>query len=432
MEILTNRNVLYIFRRALNRIDYRLVDHSQRVAYLMLRMLEKRGGYTAEEMAEICVLSLWHDIGAYKVEEIRSMTAVNELVHFEAQDVLPHSVYGYLFYRELIDRTGLADTLLYHHIPYQVTMASDCQNKKLATMLFAADRYDLLNTLQSTAATSESLLAYSGTIFDPEAVALLREMESEENLREKLDCGECVEELFAAFEKMQFSSLRLADFLWLLAYSIDFRSPFTVAHTINTANISLALADMLGLRCHDRRMLYLGSIVHDLGKISTPVDILEKPGKLTPEEFVIMKRHVVDTERILEGCVNQEIIDIAVRHHEKIDGSGYPRGLSKVDLSIPQRILAIADVTSALVSRRSYKEGFPNEKVKEILLENARGNKLCPEIVEHTVERFDLILEKAKRKSEGTLTKYQRITDQYDGCLAYMKELLTPQCLPKN
>lgn len=421
MEILTNRNVLYIFRRALNRIDYRLVDHGQRVAYLVLRMLRIHGGYTPAQMAEICVMALWHDIGAYKTEEINSLTAVQEMIHFEVQNVMPHSVYGYLFFKELLDRANLADALLYHHVPYDRLLRSNCENQDLAAMFFVADRYDILTTLQKRVSVGNSFGAYKGSIFGPEAVDLLCAAEADGDLQERMEYGDYIEELFDAFAQMEFSSERLVDFLWLLAYSIDFRSPYTVTHTINTAIISQELADLMGVCCDEKRRLYLGSIVHDLGKISTPVEILEKPGKLTPEEFEIMKRHVAATEEILDGCVNQEIIDIAVRHHEKLDGSGYPRGLDARELTPCQRILAVADVTSALVGKRSYKDAMPPEQVKKILLSDADHGKLDPVLVRRLAENYEMVLASAEEKAAMPLQKYQRITGQYP---MYMDELI--------
>lgn len=421
MEILTNRNVLYIFRRALNRIDYRLVDHGQRVAYLVLRMLRIHGGYTPAQMAEICVMALWHDIGAYKTEEINSLTAVQEMIHFEVQNVMPHSVYGYLFFKELLDRANLADALLYHHVPYDRLLRSNCENQDLAAMFFVADRYDILTTLQKRVSVGNSFGAYKGSIFGPEAVDLLCAAEADGDLQERMEYGDYIEELFDAFAQMEFSSERLVDFLWLLAYSIDFRSPYTVTHTINTAIISQELADLMGVCCDEKRRLYLGSIVHDLGKISTPVEILEKPGKLTPEEFEIMKRHVAATEEILDGCVNQEIIDIAVRHHEKLDGSGYPRGLDARELTPCQRILAVADVTSALVGKRSYKDAMPPEQVKKILLSDADHGKLDPVLVRRLAENYEMVLASAEEKAAMPLQKYQRITEQYP---MYMDELI--------
>lgn len=421
MEILTNRNVLYIFRRALNMIDYRLVDHGQRVAYLVLRMLRLHGGYSPEQMAEICVMALWHDIGAYKTEEINSLTAVRELIHFEVQNVMPHSVYGYLFFKELLDRANVADALLYHHVPYERLLRADCQNQDLAAMFFVADRYDILTTLHKKVSVANSFGAYKGSVFSPAAVDLLCAAEADGDLQERMEYGDYIEELFDAFAQMEFSSERLVDFLWLLAYSIDFRSPHTVTHTINTAIISQELADLMGVCCDEKRRLFVGSVVHDLGKISTPMEILEKPGKLTPEEFQIMKKHVVVTEEILDGYVNQEIIDIAVRHHEKLDGSGYPRGLDAGALTPCQRILAVADVTSALVGKRSYKEAMPSAQVKKILLSEAENGKLDPVLVRRLVENYETVLSMADKKAAVPLEKYRRITEQYP---LYMDKLI--------
>ena len=93
---------------------------------------------------------------------------------------------------------------------------------------------------------------------------------------------------------------------------------------------------------------------HDLGKIGIPLEILENPGRLTLEDMAVMKTHVEKTAVILNGWVSEEIRDLALRHHEKLNGTGYPDGLSASQLTLPQRILAVADIFSALTGERSY------------------------------------------------------------------------------
>lgn len=129
---------------------------------------------------------------------------------------------------------------------------------------------------------------------------------------------------------MHFSAQERRRFLEMQALSIDFRSEIPKD----------SYSD-----------LYYGALLHDIGKVSTPVEILEKPGKLTSEEFEVMKKHVTETRKILDGYVNPKAYRIAVRHHEKLDGSGYPLGLKAEDLSLEERICAISDIVSALVRR---------------------------------------------------------------------------------
>jgi putative two-component system response regulator len=131
------------------------------------------------------------------------------------------------------------------------------------------------------------------------------------------------------------------------------------------------------------------SPLHDIGKVGTPDHILLKPGRLTPEEFEVMKRHSViggDAIRdlIAQGRTQpflQMGMEIAYHHHEKYDGSGYPAGLAGQDIPLPARIMALADVYDALTSRRPYKDPMPHERAAAIIREG-RGYHFDPDVVD--------------------------------------------------
>ena len=127
---------------------------------------------------------------------------------------------------------------------------------------------------------------------------------------------------------------------------------------MTTTSISYELAKRMGLKGRALSDIYFGSLLHDLGKIGIPVEILEFPGKLSPQAMRIMRTHVELTGLILGPDVEEKIRKIAMRHHEKLDGSGYPLGLTAMDLSLEERIVAVADIVSALAGTRSYKEAF--------------------------------------------------------------------------
>lgn len=144
------------------------------------------------------------------------------------------------------------------------------------------------------------------------------------------------------------------------------------------------------------QMLYLTSPLHDIGKVGIPDHVLLKPGRLTKEEFEIMKQHAVIGGETLAAAVNvnpdakylQMARDIAYSHHEKFDGSGYPFGLSGDEIPLCGRITALADVYDALTSKRVYKERFCNDKAREIILEGS-GSHFDPRIVKAFLARED-------------------------------------------
>jgi putative nucleotidyltransferase with HDIG domain len=137
---------------------------------------------------------------------------------------------------------------------------------------------------------------------------------------------------------------------------IDAKSPFTASHSVRVAEIADGTALALGLDAEERRTLRRAGLLHDIGKLAVSNRILDKPGKLTEEEFRTIKSHPVHTLRILERApCFAPLAELAANHHEKLDGSGYPRNLKADQLDLPMRILAVADVYEALTADRPYR-----------------------------------------------------------------------------
>ena len=168
--------------------------------------------------------------------------------------------------------------------------------------------------------------------------------------------------------------------------------------------------------------IYCGALLHDLGKIGVPLGILEKPGKLSPDEMAIMRTHVTLTEDILAGCVDEDVLHAAVRHHEKLDGSGYPRGLTAAELAPAERIVAVADVVSALVGTRSYKDAFPKQKVLALLRDQAERGLLDAEAVRVMARDYDQIMATVARASAPVAEAYRRVQEEYGWLVAQLKQ----------
>ncbi len=159
-----------------------------------------------------------------------------------------------------------------------------------------------------------------------------------------------------------------------LSRAADSRDPETGAHILRMAHYSRLIARRLGLSEADQELLLEAAPLHDIGKVGIPDHILLKPGKLDPEEFAIMKRHAVIGHDILSGSSSpmlQAAAKIALGHHEKFDGSGYPEGLAGDAIPLFARICAVADVFDALCSARPYKAAWPEPQAVALLRENA-------------------------------------------------------------
>jgi putative two-component system response regulator len=150
-----------------------------------------------------------------------------------------------------------------------------------------------------------------------------------------------------------------------------YRDEQTGAHVVRISYFCTALADALGMNADFRDCIFHASPMHDVGKIAIPDHILFKPGGFTPEEWDIMKTHAELGARMLDGGKSPYIRmgrDIALSHHERWDGTGYPQGLRGEQIPLPARIMQLADVYDALRSPRPYKPSFPHEKSLEIIL----------------------------------------------------------------
>ncbi len=212
----------------------------------------------------------------------------------------------------------------------------------------------------------------------------------------------------------RFDDEYLEGFINLATFSFEFHNHETLAHTVTVAKIAEELAKRSRLTDGQILEIKLAGLVHDIGKIRVPREILTFPGKLEGEMQEEMRKHVVYTREIIEGCFSYKIVDIAANHHEKLDGSGYPKGLTEIDLSVADKIIAVADIASALYCKRSYKKSFDDDLIKKIMKEDAEAGKLDKRIVKHLMDDFDEIMEEAKMIEAEVLDKYQKMQDEYD------------------
>ena len=178
-----------------------------------------------------------------------------------------------------------------------------------------------------------------------------------------------------------------------LAEITENKSGQTGQHVRRVAEYTRILADELGYPQEQLDAIRLASTMHDIGKLLVPTEILEKPGRLTDEEFDVIKQHTTDGGRLLEN-VDGEVMHlsrtIAVDHHERWDGGGYAQGKEGDEISFEGRIVAVADVYDALTSRRSYKEAWDDREAYDEIV-RCSGTQFDPQVVEAFKNRYDEI-----------------------------------------
>ena len=223
-----------------------------------------------------------------------------------------------------------------------------------------------------------------GTWFDPALVRLFEHVAADSAFWQQVAAPDVTAHV-AAFEPPEQVVLADDDRLDLIAEAfgrvVDAKSPFTSRHSERVAETAAGIGAILGLDAAELRDLRRAGLLHDLGKLGVPNIVLDKPGKLTPEEWELMRRHPAYTAEVLAQveCL-RPIAGTAASHHERLDGSGYHRGLEAPALSLPARILAVADVYDALARDRPYRAAMPAERVLAILDADA-GARLDAESV---------------------------------------------------
>jgi len=306
----------------------------------------------------------------------------------------------------------LYNVVLTHHFTFKYF-----ENKQMnvickeGLLLNFADYIDRVY-LNKNALTKDYIKDHKGNYLK-EHIELFVEADRKFDFISKLLNGSYQKELESFFETKILTREEVISYSKMLAYSIDFRSEATVKHTILVEAISYQMAKLYGLSEERQTRIRVASVLHDIGKIGIPVEILEKPGKLTDEEFEIMKGHARIGYDILSGLNIEDISKIGTLHHEKLDGSGYPFGLKGDEITLEMRILGIADIISALLGARSYKEEFSKDKIIKILNNMVDMNKIDAKIVKLFINNYEYIINEAKNQSSDLMNTYLNLNKEY-------------------
>lgn len=397
-------DITRVITNVLSRQNPQLMDHGSRVGYLTAKMLEEAGA--EERMVSVAyILGVLHDIGVYKAEE------AEEIIRFETDSVPFHCIYGYQLVKASEALDEFVDTILYHHMPWKQLQHIDTPNRKLANLIFLADRVDIY--IQNNKKPIPVELLERGGLYAPEHLELFKTCEQKYEVQKRLMDGSYINDKERYIYRINIDQEKMKKTVRMAAMFIDFRSQATVTHTITMVGAALALSRLAELPPEEMDNVYVGAYIHDLGKVAVPVEILEKPGKLTRDEMEVMKTHVVLTGQIIHGFVNEKIYRIATRHHEKLNGKGYPLGLTEKEMSLEEEIVAVADIFSALSGKRSYKEEFPRERIVGILSEMAEQGEISSYVVSLLIDNYDTVVAQVREDCEAIIASYKEIWQNY-------------------
>ncbi len=416
------RQMILAIETAVSQVGMNDTNHGKRVGYIASQ-LSHQLGYSEQSIQFAFDLGMLHDCGV-STEQMHS-SLVN---HFDWSDAHIHCEIGYRLLKDFEPLAPFAIPILYHHTPWRELKELDISNldKRMANLIFLSDRIDVLaaahyetDILLAKEEVVKSIVGYSGGYFDPVLVDAFQEaerseafwiaLESRHVTRYVWDMGQ-----FESSERLSIAQVKKLSLI--MAYIVDQKSPFTAQHSARVAALAKYLAGTYGLLNEQCEKIEIAGLLHDLGKLHIPDNILEKPGPLNDLERSIMNQHSYETFEILRHIKGlNEIASWAAFHHEGLNGAGYPFHPRERDLSVEARIIAVADVFQALVQDRPYRSGMPLDKVLENLNAFADQGKLDPEIValarQHADVCFNIAQVEARQDGENSLQLFL----QYDG-----------------
>lgn len=403
IEYITSKNLFLLICDTLKLLDKSLVKHGVRVSYIMSKMLECKGGYEKYEIADYMLLGVLHDIGAYKTDDVRKHLS------FEAKNPLPHSIYGYLFLKYLSPLEEQSKMILYHHVDTAQMENIDYTYKDEAEILKVAEIMDIWMKAFGDKFDPHMIDRYRGTKYQNEACDLLFEaVEKYDIFRKIADCS-FEKEYEESLEYILLSDDEKEKYLKMLMYCTGLRDETMVSNTIATIYVSREISKKMKISELDKNEIYYAALLHDLGMLAMPAELIDAPRKLEEAELNLIHTHVELTSEALKGKIAQNIIDIAATHHERFDGSGYPKGLKGSVMNNKQAILQIAEVVVNMCSDKAYRKAYTKEEVVKELNDGIVSGKFDGIVTDTFLRYYDEIMEKAMQKAQAALIMYQKL-----------------------
>ena len=375
---------LYAMSFALDAIEHEFsgatAEHGKRVAWLSMKMAEGMG-LSEEQLVDFIGCAVLHDNAVIEYLQEEKKRQIVSAGSRDGDDtgisyLAGHAIIGERNAALLPFRTGVKNVILWHHENADGSGALGLRQDQTdfrSEFIHVADAVDILYDLKNAEpAGFEEIRKFvageAGHLFSDRAAAQFQKIAFEDILDLQAKGPEALlkERLPAIWHDYSDEEIKaIAEFF---AKIVDYKSPFTTAHSLGVAGKAKTMAEYYGWDADKTIRYYLAGAMHDIGKVVIGNEILEKPGKLDQWEYSVMKDHARASLQILgdiEGF--EDITEWAANHHEKLDGSGYSRGLDASQLSFEERLMACIDIYQALTEDRPYKSGMSHAKTIAIM-----------------------------------------------------------------
>ena len=381
---LNYNDLLSAISLALDVQEYKNMGHARRVAYISLR-IAKMLNLNEEDIKKIYYSAFLHDIGKGDVYE-----------DFNTDEWWKHSVRGSEVVKKLPFGKHFSEIIRYHRENYdgsgyfklkgdaiplgaQIIFIADQLDIRYTSLIGKEREYNIRNNIK------EFIKNSSGKMFNPLVANALFELTRQEKfwLDYKYFDIKSVLKTVEPKDTISIEIDELEDIAEVFAQIIDNRSRFTYNHSKGISDLAYHMARVIGYDEETRRKIKIAGLLHDLGKLAVPNFILDKPDKLTEEEFMAIKSHTYYTKKILKeiGGID-DIAEWAANHHEKLDGSGYPEGLKGDEIGEIDRHIAVCDMYQALTEDRPYRKGLEPKQAIDIIARSVKNNKVSRKSLE--------------------------------------------------
>ena len=404
-KTITNmRDLSRCFARAMNLVSPKIANHHEQVAYLSWRIAGEMG-YSEEERIKIIYGALMYDIGAVILPDLE-----------EGQEEYSFSRLGQAgmsFIGDISSMRYVRDIFDEAQVPYDERPAFGemSQAAVFAEIIELAVKVSGMidpkaAALNQSEEICDSVSEFAGDILHTEVIeAFLRVSKKEYIWLELLHQPEVF--LSAISDNNDVTLDHAIEISKFMSRIIDFRSSYTAMHSAGVAASAVRLAEILGMSEDECKMMMIAGYLHDVGKLKVPKKILEKKDSLTDEEFNIVKEYAYYTLLLLKDIAGfEQIGQWAALHHEKLNGYGYPFGLKADDIPMGARIIAVADIFSAVAEIRSYRDGMSKEQVIMALREYVESTALSKYIVDLMIANYDDIYQKREVETSKEGARY--------------------------
>ena len=411
----TVRSLLNALAKAMNLINPEMENHHQETAYLAYQLGVEMGLGT-EDLHLIVTSALLHDVGTIVMPSKENLSEI-ESHRREIAQIGADMIRGLKKFEPIAGIIELCQNGYQENLRYIPKAAEGETYKRQENCIYVAECIHLADVisalwdeeseiLNQVPMIREAIERGRGTEFSDKAVDAFISLSTREYIWMDFVLNPSFLMVFTG-DMHDVDLEETVELTQLMSRIIDFRSSFTAMHSAGVAASAKELARLAGMGKEDCLKMEIAGNLHDVGKLRVPNEILEKPGKLTDEEFNKVKEHPYYTRLILieiEGFT--EISEWAGFHHEKLNGRGYPFHIGREQLSLGSQIMTVADIFSAITEERPYRKPMSREQAMKVMWENVERGEISREIVQLLEDNYEAVNEARMKRSQEAGARY--------------------------